>query len=151
MRCRLRSLLFICIASFYFEAHARADHAACARYTAQLHQFRQQGAFAEAERAAIAALRAAEESGQQDADLAKSWNNLGALYFDTGRYTEAESLFKRSADLWEKLAGPEQAEFAQGFNNLAVLYLRTSRLAEAESILARVLQVREKSLPPDHK
>src|SRR5690349_10457689 len=126
MRCRLQCLLLICIAFFVFEAHARADHAACARYTAQMHEFRRQGAFAEAEKAAIAALRAAEESGQPDADLAKCWNNLGALYFDTGRYTEAETLFKRSADLWEKLVGPEQSEFAQGFNNLAILYLRTN-------------------------
>src|SRR5271169_790725 len=148
MGCRFRSLLLICIASFFCAAHARADHAAWERYTTQIHEFRQKGAFAEAEKAAGAALREAEQSGQQDADLAKSWNNLGALYFDTGRYQEAESLFRKSADLWEKLVGPEQAEFTQGLNNLAILYLRTNRLKEAEPALVRILTLREKSLPP---
>ena len=53
MRCRLQSLLFICIAFLFCAAQARADHAAWERYTAQVHELRQRGAFAEAEKAAI--------------------------------------------------------------------------------------------------
>ena len=139
MGCRLPSLLFIATVSYLCAADTPARQAVLERYNAQVHNLREKGAFAEAEKTALAAVAEAEKSGRQDAELAKSWNNLGALYYDTGRYAEAETLFRRSAELWEKLGGPEHAEYVQGLSNLAVLYLRTNRLKEAEPILLRAL------------
>ena len=127
MRCRLRSLLFILTTSWLC---ARGMHAQTGseQYNTQVHKLREKGAFTQAEKAAQAAVAEAENSGRQDAALAQSWNNLGALYYDTGRYAEAEALFQKSVQLWEKIGGLDHTEYVQGLSNLADLYLRTKRM-----------------------
>ena len=38
--------------------------------------------------------------------VATSLNNLAALYYDQGKYAEAEPLYKRALAIWEKALGP---------------------------------------------
>jgi len=121
MRRRLRGLYFICLASFISVPAIHAGQSRWAEYMEQMRVLRQKGAFADAEKAGLAAVAEAQNSGRQDANLAKTWNNLATLYFDTGRYAEAEKFFSRAVQLWEKLLGPDDKEFTQGINNLAVL------------------------------
>src|SRR5690242_16539275 len=150
MRRRLRWLRFVCIFSFVSAATARADQSTWEKYVEQVRLLRQKGDFAAAEKAALAAIAEVEKSGLEDAKLARSWNNLGAIYYDTGRYAEAEKLFRRAVELWEKLFGPENSTRTQTYSNLAVLYIKMGRLSDAEPILVRLLALREKTLPPDH-
>jgi tetratricopeptide (TPR) repeat protein len=65
----------------------RADEALWKLYVDRFQVYRRKGAFPEAEKAALAAIAEAEKSGAKS-ELAASWNNLGALYYDTGRYAE---------------------------------------------------------------
>jgi len=145
---RLRWPLLIAI--FSVITTARAEQAFWEQYMDQVRTLRQKGAFAGAEKAALAAIAEAQKSGHEDFRLAKSWNNLATIYYDTGRYAEAEKFFELSTHLWERLYATDSIEAAQGLNNLAVLYVKTSRFKEAELLLSRALAVREKALYPVH-
>ncbi len=98
----------------------------------------QQARYGEAERQFKAALREAENFGEQDPRFATSLNNLAELYRAQGNYTEAEPLYKRSLAIIEKVLGPEHPNVATSLNNLALLYdtqgantLRPSRSTSA--------------------
>src|SRR5437879_154755 len=51
-----------------------------------------EGKYAEAEKAYLTALKEAEQFPEEDPRLSVSLNNLGFLYYDQGRYGEAEPL-----------------------------------------------------------
>src|SRR5690349_20052792 len=150
MHRRLRSPSYVCLFAFAAAA-VNAGQTPWEKYMDQVRQLRKKGAYAEAVKPALAAVQEAEKSGREDTDLAKSWNNLATLYYDLGRYPEAEKLYQRSVDLWEKLLGPEDLVLSQGLNNLGVLYLKMGRFKGSESIERRVLAIREKILKPDDR
>jgi len=83
--------IFVCLLACALD-FAHAEKSTSEKQTNEVHTFRQQGAYADAEKAALAAVREAEASGREDVELARSWNNLGAVYYDVGRYQEAEKL-----------------------------------------------------------
>src|SRR6185295_1855286 len=112
MHRRLRLSVVLCL-GVLAAAAASADQAQWEQYIQELRALRQKGAYAEAEKAALAAIQEAEKSGLAEIMMARSWNNLGALYYDVGRYAEAEGVFQRATNLWEKLMGPEHLELAQ--------------------------------------
>jgi CHAT domain-containing protein/tetratricopeptide (TPR) repeat protein len=82
--------------------------------------------------------------------VALSLNNLAALYHATGRYAEAEPLYKRALAIREKALGPDHPHVAQSLNNLALLYKDTGRYGEAEPLYKRTLAIDEKALGPNH-
>jgi tetratricopeptide (TPR) repeat protein len=45
--------------------------------------------------------------GPEHPNVATSLNNLAALYKAQGRYAEAEPLYRRALEIWEKALGPE--------------------------------------------
>ncbi len=49
-------------------------------------------------------------------------NDLARLYWQQGRYAEAEPLYKRSLAIQEKALGPDDPAVAMDLNNLALLY-----------------------------
>jgi CHAT domain-containing protein/Tfp pilus assembly protein PilF len=71
-------------------------------------------------------------------------NNLGALYYNQGRYAEAELLDKRALAIGEKLLGAD----ATRLNNLGTLYRAQGRYAEAEPLFKRALTINEKAHVP---
>ena len=60
-----------------------------------------------------------------------------ALYWDQGRYADAEPLHKRALAIREKAFGPEHPNVAQGLANYAALLRETGRTAEANKMEAR--------------
>jgi tetratricopeptide (TPR) repeat protein len=58
----------------------------------------QRGDYAEAAKQWEAALKEAQDFGEQDPRLATSLNNLALLYHAQGRYGDAEPLYKRARD-----------------------------------------------------
>ena len=82
--------------------------------------------------------------------MAQSLNNLAAFYVSTGRYSEAEPLYKRTLKIYEKALGKEHPDVAQSLNNLAELYRNTGRYVEAEPLYKRALEIREKALGKEH-
>ncbi len=109
----------------------------------------QRGDYDEAVGQAKAALKEAEDFGEQDSRLATTLNNLAVLYESLGRHGKAEPLYKRSLATAEKALGPEHPDLAAILNNLAELYRVRSRYAEAEPLYQRALAIREKGFGPE--
>ncbi|CAK7229615.1 hypothetical protein SBRCBS47491_007310 [Sporothrix bragantina] len=77
-------------------------------------------------------------------------NNLGSLYINQGRLPEAEAMFRRALQGYEKALGPDHTSTLNTVNNLSSLYINQGRLPEAEAMFQRALQGYEKALGPDH-
>jgi len=65
-------------------------------------------------------------------------------YKDQGKYTEAETLFKRSLAIFEKNLGPEHFHVARTLVSLAKVYSKQGKYAEAETLFKRSLAIFEK-------
>src|SRR5215468_2886715 len=89
----------------------------------------QQGHYTEAEKLFEAALKVAEGFGPRDPSLAKSLNELAAVYYAQGKYAEAEPLYQRALVIWEKVLGPERPGVATSLNNLGELYYAQGKYA----------------------
>ncbi len=72
------------------------------------------------------------------------------MYLTQGRYEEAESLYKRSLAITEKVLGPEHPNIATCLRNLSLIYGRQGRYAEAETLYKQSLEISEKALGPEH-
>jgi len=87
--------------------------------------------------------------------VAQSLNNLALLYHAQGKYAEAESLYKRSLAIREKVLEPEHAHVAASLNNLAELYHAQGKYAEAEPLYKRAqaakLKARAKAIQAIHE
>src|SRR5204863_296994 len=75
---------------------------------------------------------------------------LGLLYADQGRLTEAESMYQRALEGYEKALGRDHTSTLNTVNNLGLLYADQGRLTEAESMYQRALEGYEKALGRDH-
>jgi tetratricopeptide (TPR) repeat protein len=120
--------------------------------------------YTEAELAFIAALRIAEkaalleEMNKLDAEeqiatktrLAKSLNNMAALYHTQGKYNMAEDLYARCLELKKQTHGDEHLEVAISLHNLAVLHSAKRRFADAEPLYKTALELRERLQGVDH-
>ena len=60
-----------------------------------------------------------------------SLNNLAGLYYNQGRYSEAEPLFIDALALRKRLLGDDHPAVASSLNNLAGLYKNQGRYSEA--------------------
>jgi tetratricopeptide (TPR) repeat protein len=81
-----------------------------------------------------------------DDELAEDCHNLGLLYADQGKLAEAEHMYQRALQGYEKAWGPEHTSTLDTVNNLANLYADQGKLAEAEHMYQRALQGYEKAL-----
>ena len=116
----------VCVASC-----AVADDTAWEKYMKAGTEAYQQGQYAEAQKQFAAALREAEEFGEQDLRVGVSFNSLAMLYNAQGKYGEAEPLFRRALAIAEKALGLEHPNVAASLNNLAGLYQAQGKYAEA--------------------
>ena len=88
--------------------------------------------------------------GPEHRDVAVSLNLLARLYFEQGRYAEAEPLAKRALAIWEGALGPEHPTIAGNLNLLARVYADSGRYAEAEPLYKRAVAIWEKAFGPEH-
>ncbi|KAG9658774.1 hypothetical protein KCU95_g19837, partial [Aureobasidium melanogenum] len=79
-----------------------------------------------------------------------SLNNLGNLYVDQGKPTEAEAIYKRASSGYEKALGGEHTFTLSFVNNLSNLYRAQDKLAEAEAMYKRALAGYEEALGAEH-
>jgi len=70
------------------------------------------------------------------------------LYYDEGRYAEAEPLYRQAVAIRERTLGAEHPDVAWSLHNLAGLYRVQGRYAEAEALYRRALAVNKKALGP---
>ena len=75
---------------------------------------------------------------------------LGTLYHDQGKLAEAEQMFQRALQGYEKALGTEHTSTLDTVHNLGNLYRDQGKLAEAEQMYQRALQGCEKALGAEH-
>ena len=91
------------------------------------------------------------ENGKVDiVGLDWAFHSLGNLYADQGKLGEAEKMYVRALQGYEKALGPDHTSTLHTVNNLGLLYSDQGKLAEAEKMYVRALQGYEKALGPDH-
>jgi len=131
--------------------------------TEQGNEAYEQKKLAETELKFVAALRIAEKWAAQEnlaelsaqeqnevhGHLAKSLNNMAALYHSQGKYTMAEDLYKRCLEVKKKLYGEDHLEVAINLHNLAALYSAKRRWQEAEELYKKSLYIKEQVLGED--
>jgi len=83
-------------------------------------------------------------------DIAISLDNLAGLLSATGRYAEAEPLYRRIMAIYEQTLSPEHPNIAVGLVNLALVLQVQGRYGEAEPLHYRVLAIQEKAFGPEH-
>ncbi len=86
----------------------------------------------------------------QSAKEASQLNNRAVELFNSGRYSEAEPIFKRALAIREKNLGPNHPDVATTLSYLALLYHDQGRYTDAEPLFKRSLGIHEKVLGPDH-
>ncbi len=127
-----------------------ADEARWEQYMGAAGAAYQRGDYEEAVGKIKAALKEAQDFGEQDPRYAETVNNLALLYHAQGRYIEAEPLHRRALAIREKALGPEHPHVALSLNNLAGIYQTQGRFGEAEPLDQRSLTINEKALGPEH-
>ncbi|KAI1739644.1 hypothetical protein F4680DRAFT_131809 [Xylaria scruposa] len=83
--------------------------------------------------------------------LAWAFYNIGLLYADQSKLSEAEGMYLRALRGFERTLGPDHKSTLDTVNNLGALYARQGKLSEAESIYLRALRGYEKASGPDHE
>ena len=94
--------------------------------------------------------KAINQSSPQSESLVENLNNLAYIYYDQGKYRDAELLMERVLKLRKSLLGSNHPDIAQSLNDLAELYRIQGKYAEAEPLCHRSLAIREKQLGEDH-
>lgn len=75
---------------------------------------------------------------------------LGILYADQGKFQEAEAMYERALEGYEKALGRDHTPTLSTVNNLGLLYEAQGKLREAEAMYKRALEGYEKVLGPTH-
>ncbi|KAI5920957.1 hypothetical protein F4810DRAFT_680379 [Camillea tinctor] len=88
----------------------------------------------------------------QESDEGFGWAfyNLGILYKDQGKLQEAEDMYLRALQAYEKAWGPDHTLTLDTVNNLGLLYAEQGKLQKAEGMYLQALQGHEKAWGPDH-
>ena len=82
--------------------------------------------------------------------LAKSLNNMAALYHTQGKYSMAEDLLQRCLELKRELHGDRHMEVAINLHNLAALHSARRRFDQAEPLYKESIAIREELLGEMH-
>ena len=85
-----------------------------------------------------------------DDGMAGAYFSLGYLFNDQGKLVEAEQMYQRVLQGYEKAWGPEHTSTLGTVNNLGLLYKNQGKLVEAEQMYQRALQGYQKAWGPEH-
>ncbi|MCA9050418.1 MAG: DUF1559 domain-containing protein, partial [Planctomycetaceae bacterium] len=94
--------------------------------------------YSEAESAYQRSLKAREASTGKDLQYATTTFNLGRVYQDTQRYTDAEKMYLQTASIEEPVLGSRNESFLQTLQQLASLYDIMGDKARRDSIQQRI-------------
>lgn len=76
--------------------------------------------------------------------------NIGHLNYMIGRLKEAEKIYMRALEGYEKAWGAEHTSTLSTVNNLGILYTDQGKMAEAEKMYMRALRGFKKIYEADH-
>ena len=72
-------------------------------------------------------------------DLAQSYNNIGGVYFDQGKYEEALKLYYKALEIAEKVLDPLHPELATIYGNIGFAYKGMKNYEKALEYLEKAL------------
>ncbi|KAH7008703.1 hypothetical protein EDB80DRAFT_751332 [Ilyonectria destructans] len=96
------------------------------------------------------ALAGADALGPDHTSTLYTANKLGSIYLRQGKFKEAEDMYERALEGYEKALGPDHISTLRTVNNLGNLYQHQSKFEEAEKMYKRALEGKEKALGPHH-
>jgi tetratricopeptide (TPR) repeat protein len=105
------------------------------------------GKFIEADKIWQLALQAAQNAGpgeNKDLFLATTYNDLGAVSRDLGRYAQSEELITKAIPLITKTTGDDSPTMGYALLNLANIYVTMAKPAEAEKLYLEVVAIAER-------
>ncbi|KAI0810082.1 hypothetical protein GGR55DRAFT_689254 [Xylaria sp. FL0064] len=79
-----------------------------------------------------------------------AFHSLGLLYADQGKMQEAENMYLRALQGYERAWGPDHTSTLDTVNNLGNLYKFQGKMQDAENMYLRALQGYERAWGPDH-
>ena len=82
--------------------------------------------------------------GNNNAESAKSLNDLAALNFAMGEYDSAVERFNEALNIRKNILGEESLESAESMNDLAMVLREQGKYDEAEKLLVQSLSIRKK-------
>ena len=90
--------------------------------------------------------------GRDSPELSPLLNNLGRIYLDWGRPSEARVLFERAVFVLENDSryGPEDRNLGSMLTNLAIAYDSERRFSDAQLMYHRALAIKEKTYGENH-
>lgn len=91
-----------------------------------------------------------EQLGLRHPNTTTSLNNLTSLYWQQGKYTEAEPLYQRALAIREQSLGPEHPDTALSQSWLAYLMEEQGKAQEALRLYAQAVSVFEETLGKEH-
>lgn len=97
-----------------------------------------------------AVLKIAERLGGQEPRLAHSLDSLGEVLCRLEKYSECESVWKRSLQIKVDVLGPFHAAVSHSMNNLGRLHYMQGHYAEAETFAKRCIEIYEKLHGTEH-
>lgn len=88
--------------------------------------------------------------GDESAAFGKCLFNRGRIHHIKGNFDEAETWYRRSADIRKQALGTSHEDYAWSLNNLALVFRTQARYKEAEPLFQEVIQVVERVFGNDH-
>ena len=82
--------------------------------------------------------------GEDNLDLAETFNDLAGLYRTQGKYKEAEEYYDNALAIRKEVLGEDDSDLAETFNDLAGLYKYQGKYKEAEEYYDNALAIRKK-------
>ncbi|MEQ8957101.1 MAG: CHAT domain-containing protein [Coleofasciculus sp. C2-GNP5-27] len=76
-------------------------------------------------------------------DIASNLTNRADIYYNQGRYIDAESLLIQALDIRKHIFGQDHPDVANILNNLANIYYSQGRYSEAEILFLQALEIRK--------
>lgn len=113
-----------------------------------------QGRFDDGERTLKQGIDLLDRSFGKDAEAVPNYgkmlNDLGNLYLDAGRLSDAEAVLRRSLAITRARNGETHPNVAATSGNLATVLEREARYTEAEKLYQQTLQAYERTFGPNH-
>ncbi|KAK3317106.1 hypothetical protein B0H66DRAFT_576700 [Apodospora peruviana] len=82
--------------------------------------------------------------------LAACWSTFGRMYYDEGRWSEAEKLFMQVMETRKTKLGADHPDMLTSMANLASTYRNQGRWEEAEKLYVQVMETSKTKLGADH-
>ena len=82
--------------------------------------------------------------GEDDANVARSYNNLASVHYYLGDYDQAKELHQKALLIMEKIFGEDNADVATSYNDLASVYHSLGEYTQAKELYEKALLIRTK-------